>query len=92
MRRHDWRMVAEAAGAIGTYDASRWIGQVDVPTAVLVTTEDRAVVPTEQARLAVRIPTATLHKVDDGHVVCARPRFGPVVLDAVHDVAARIPA
>ena len=89
MRRHDWRMVAEAAGAIGTYDASRWIGTVDVPTAVLVTTQDRAVAPIEQARLAVRIPSATLHKVDDGHVVCARPLFGPVLVDAVHDVARR---
>lgn len=90
MRRHDWRMVAEAAGAIGTYDASRWIGRIDVPTAVMVTTEDRAVAPVEQARLALRIPTATLHKVDDGHVVCAQRRFGPILRDAVDDVAARL--
>lgn len=89
MRRHDWRMVAEAAGSLGTYDASRWIGQVDVPTAVLVTTDDRAVAPTDQARLALRIPTATLHKVADGHMVCARPLFGPVLVDAVDDVARR---
>lgn len=91
MRRHDWRMVAEATAAIGNYNASRWIGDIDVPTAVLVTTEDRAVAPTDQARLALRIPTATLHKVDDGHVVCARPGFGPVLRRAVDDVAARVP-
>lgn len=89
MQRHDWRMVAEAAGAIGTYDASRWIGDVDVPTAVLVTTEDRAVAPTEQARLALRIPTATLHKLRDGHVACARPRFGRVLTEVVDEVVAR---
>ncbi len=90
MRRHDWRMVAEATGAIGTYDASRWIGDIDVPTAVLVTTEDRAVAPIDQARLALRIPTATMHKVDDGHIVCAKPRFGPVLRAVVDDVAAQV--
>jgi pimeloyl-ACP methyl ester carboxylesterase len=89
MQRHDWRMVAEAAGAIGTYDASRWIGGVDVPTAVLVTTEDRAVAPVEQARLVLRIPSATLHKLDDGHVACARPRFGPALRKVVDEVEGR---
>lgn len=90
MGRHDWRMVAEAAAAIGTYDASRWIGEIDVPTAVMVTTQDRAVPPTEQARLLVKIPTATLHRVDDGHVVCSRPMFGAAVSAAVADVADRL--
>lgn len=90
MRRHDWRMVAEATGAIGNYNASRWIGAIDVPTAVLVTTEDRAVAPIDQARLALRIPTATMHKVDDGHIVCAKPSFGPLLLRVVDDVAARL--
>lgn len=31
MRRHDIRLVLEAGGAIGRYDARRWIGEVDVP-------------------------------------------------------------
>ena len=90
MRRHDWRMVAEATGAIGTYDASRWIGDIDVPTAVLVTTQDKAVAPIDQARLALRIPTATMHTVDDGHIVCARPRFGRVLRDVVDGVAEEV--
>ena len=89
MRRHDWRMVAEAAGAIGTYDASGWIGEVDVPTAVLVTTEDKAVPPTEQARLLVGIPSATFHRIDDGHVVCSQPRFGPRLTEVVRSVVDR---
>ena len=92
MRRHDWRLVTEAAAAIGTYDASGWIGEIDVPTAVLVTMEDKAVPPTEQARLVVGIPTATIHRVQDGHVVCARPLFGTVLTTAVQDVAARVDA
>lgn len=90
MARHDWRMVAEAAGSIGTYDGSKLLEEIDVPTSVLVTTRDRAVAPTEQARLVLRIPGATLHKVDDGHVVCARPLFGSSLRDAVDDVAGRL--
>ncbi|HEV7760496.1 MAG TPA: alpha/beta hydrolase [Acidimicrobiales bacterium] len=90
MRRHDWRMVAEATGAIGNYDASRWIGDIDVPTAVLITTEDKAVAPIDQARLALRIPTASMHKVDDGHIVCAKPRFGGVLRRVVDDVARQV--
>lgn len=90
MGRHDWRMVAEAAAAIGTYDAARWIGDIDVPTAVVVTTDDKAVPATEQARLVVRIPNATIHRVDDGHIVCSRPLFGPLLTRAVRDVADRI--
>lgn len=91
MRRHDWRMVAEAAASIGTYDSSRWIGDIDVPTTVLVTTEDKAVAPIDQARLALRIPTATMHKVRDGHVVCARPLFGGALRRAVDDAVSRLP-
>ena len=90
MRRHDWRMVAEAAHAVGTFNSAKWIGGVDVPTAVLVTTEDKAVPATDQMRLLVKIPHATLHRVEDGHTVCARPRFAPPLVDACMDVAARI--
>ncbi len=90
MGRHDWRMVAEATAAIGNYNASRWIGEIDVPTAVLVTTQDKAVAPIDQARLALRITTATMHKVDDGHIVCAKPSFGRVLRGVVDSVAARL--
>lgn len=90
MGRHDWRMVAEATQAIGTFNSSRWIGEIDVPTAVVVTTADRAVTPPDQARLAVGIPSATLHKIPDGHVACARRDFGRYVTDAALDVAGRL--
>ena len=89
MRRHDWRMVAEAGHAIGTFNSSRWIGGVDVPTAVLVTTEDKAVSPADQMRLLVKIPHATLHRVEDGHTVCAKRSFAPPLVDACLDVSRR---
>jgi pimeloyl-ACP methyl ester carboxylesterase len=90
MRRHDWRMVAEAARAIGVFDSSTWVGEIDVPTAVVVTTEDKAISPMEQMRLLLAIRDAELRRIDDGHTVCARGRFGPPLVDACRSVAARI--
>ena len=56
MRRHDWRMIVEAGHSISTYNAGRWIGEVDVPTAVVCTTEDRGVAPDATARDRRRDP------------------------------------
>lgn len=89
MRRHDWRMVLEAGNALGHYNARRWIGDVDVPTAVLITTRDRAIEPAQQAKMALAIPGASIHRVEEGHVVCTSPAFGAPVLAACVDVAVK---
>lgn len=91
MRRHDVVKVMEAGQALGSYNAQGWIGDIDVPTTVLVTERDRAIRPAEQRRLAAAIPGAVVQAVDDGHVVCAKREFGPVVVGAVQSVAARLP-
>lgn len=88
MSRHDYRHVLEAGVALSNYRA-RWISKVDVPTAVVVTTRDRAVPAVAQARMALKIPGATIHRVDDGHIVCAKRSFGPVLRGAIDDVARR---
>jgi 3-oxoadipate enol-lactonase len=61
---------------------------VDIPTAVVLTTEDRVVPPERQRRMAEAIPGARLFEVDGDHAVCVmRPRrFVPVLLDAVATV------
>jgi len=82
MRRHDPRVVAEALAAIGSYDSSRWLKYVDVPTTVVVTGNDRAVPPHEQLRILVSIPHADVVQVDEGHAWCAKPNFGPVITSA----------
>ena len=89
MRRHDWRLVLEAGGAIGRYNASGWIGEVDVPTAVLITTKDRAIEPGQQAKLAFAIPGASIHRVEDGHIACANPGYAAPLLRACFDVAVK---
>ena len=89
MRRHDWRMIIEAGHSISTYHASRWIGEIDVPTAVICTTEDRGVSPSLQVATAEAIPRARLYPVADGHLACASPRFTRPLLAACRDVADR---
>jgi len=90
MRRHDRVKIMEAGQAIGSYNARRWIGEVDVPTTVVVTSRDRAIAPAEQHRLAAAIPGAVTQEVDDGHVACAKREFGPAVVRAVDSVRARL--
>jgi pimeloyl-ACP methyl ester carboxylesterase len=89
MRRHDLVKLMEAGQAIGSYNARRWIGEIDVPTTVLITTRDRAVSPAEQHRLVDAIPGAEAQLLDDGHIACAKREFGPALLRAVDSVVAR---
>ena len=90
MRRHNGRTILEAGQAVGNYNARKWVGDIDVPATCVVTTRDMAIKPTEQARLAFAIPGATIHRIEDGHTVCARPGFGAPVVAAIDDVVARL--
>jgi pimeloyl-ACP methyl ester carboxylesterase len=89
MARHDWRMLLEAGVQLGRFDASDWLGEIDVPTAVVVTTQDRALGPMPQLQLARSIRGATIHAVDDGHVACARESFAAPLVVACNEVAQR---
>ena len=75
MRRHDYRMMVEAGHSLSTYYAGRWIGEIDVPTTILCTSEDRAVRPEWQRDMAAAIPGATLEIVEGGghHVELEAP-------------------
>jgi pimeloyl-ACP methyl ester carboxylesterase len=89
MGRHSSRMVMEAGIAMSNYKA-KWIKHVDVPTAVLITTKDRAIPALAQAQMALAIPDATVHRVEDGHLLCAKPTFAPPLVRACLDVASRV--
>jgi pimeloyl-ACP methyl ester carboxylesterase len=90
LRRHDWRMVVEAGQSLSTYYAGRWIGEIDVPAAVVCTTKDRAVQPKLQRAMAAAIPHASIHDIDDGHLVCRLPAFAAPLVRACDDVAGRV--
>jgi pimeloyl-ACP methyl ester carboxylesterase len=80
----------QAGAAIGGYDARGWVGGIDVPTAVVVTTQDRVVDPRHQVSLARAIRGASTHPVAGDHAVCvAEPGiFVPTLVEA-SDVVAR---
>ncbi len=90
MRRHDLVKLMEAGQAIGSYSARRWVGEIDVPTTVMVTRRDRAVRPEAQMRLAEAIDDAVVLDIDDGHIACAKREFGPALVRGVDSVASRL--
>ncbi len=91
LTRHSPRMLAEAARSVLMHQAGEWMTDVDVPTAVVVTTRDRSVPPAMQLRMAESIRHSTVHLVDGGHSVCVRERFVEPLLDACSTVASRAP-
>ncbi len=85
---HDWRMLLEAGGAIGAFGSEEWLGEIDVPTAVVVTMQDEVVPLRRQIQLFEQIPGARAFRVDAGHdAVVARPdRAVPTLVDACRAV------
>jgi 3-oxoadipate enol-lactonase len=89
---HDWRLVLEAGGALGLYDARQWLPRIDVPTSVIITTRDQTVPTTRQQQLASLISTARTFHVDGGHdsVIAQASDFVPTLIEAclhVHGTA-----
>ena len=89
--RNDPAAMMAAAAALGRFSSRAWIGEVDVPTAVVVTLRDSLVPPHRQRKLADAIRGATVHPVDADHGACAAApsRFVPALVDACRSVAAR---
>ena len=94
LQRNDWTAVLGAGAALGRFDSRSWLGEVDVPTAVVLTRFDRVVSPRRQAAMARAIPGAVVHEVDGDHgVVAMQPgRFVPALVRATRQVAARAEA
>ncbi len=81
--------VVSAMPAVSAFNSDNWLGQVDVPTAVVVTDRDSVVPPGRQLELARAIPGASVHHLDAGHGVCvsAPQLFAPALLEACWSVA-----
>ncbi len=84
-RRHDLRMVMEAGHSIGTYHA-KWVHEIDVPTAVIVTTQDSLVDPEQQYAMAAAIPNATLVELPLNHLACTDDAFVAPLVNACREV------
>ena len=90
--RHDWRMVLEAGRALGNFSSTDWLGEIDVPTSVVVTMRDPVVPLRRQVRLFDEIPGAEAFRVDGEHdaVVANADRFVPTLIRAIGSVTSRI--
>jgi diacylglycerol O-acyltransferase len=84
--------VAGAVAAISRFDSSRWIAEMDVPTAVVVTGNDRLIPPSRQLWLARQLRDVTVYEVDTGHagVVLRADRFTPALQAACASVSSRL--
>ena len=80
--------VAAAVAAVGEFTSHEWIGDVDVPVSVLVTTRDSVVPTSRQLKLAEAIPHAAVISVEGDHgVFVASPRmFADKILEACQAV------
>jgi pimeloyl-ACP methyl ester carboxylesterase len=89
--RHDPAAILQAARSLIGYRADSWLGAIQAPAAVVMTTADHLVPPGRQLRLAQSIPGCSLFAVDGDHGVCSvRPeRFLPALVAALADVRAR---
>lgn len=98
---HDWAMrefrstspwaVGQAVAALGRHHSRPWLSRIDVPTAVVVTNDDRVISRRRQLDVARRIPGATVHDIDAGHASCLMESetFVPALEEALATVHAR---
>jgi pimeloyl-ACP methyl ester carboxylesterase len=86
--------ITRAIAEVVRFDSTSWVGEIDVPTAVVVTMKDRAFGVRRQKWLASRIPNAEMVPVDAGHAGCTlQPAaFVPGLRRAIESVHGRLPA
>ena len=91
LRRTDVLSAVSAMAVMGRFSSHEWVGGIDVPVSVVVTTRDHLISTTRQLKLAQAIDGATVHPVAAGHAACVigRESFVPVLVDAVRSVAGR---
>lgn len=65
--RHVPWQVSRIAGALSRFRTTPRLGEISVPTAVVVTTEDTTVHPNAQRRLAELVPDARVFECGTGH-------------------------
>ena len=84
LARHRPSAMLAWAAALGRFSSGAWIGGVDVPTAVVVTSRDVLVPTDRQLALAAAIPGAHVVPVDGDHgvFITDQPAFTAAILNA----------
>lgn len=83
--------IGQAGAAVLRFDSRDWVGEVDVPTAVVLTQRDTMVRPRAQQSLADRLRDNEVFLVDGNHTVCrtAPEVFVPALTRACASVVDR---
>jgi pimeloyl-ACP methyl ester carboxylesterase len=94
MRLASPEAVLQAMHAMGRFSSHTWVRDIDVPTGVVITTQDRFIAADRQLKLARAIRGATIHPTHAGHTACVvgSKRFVPSLVEACHSVADRLGA
>ncbi|WP_137724434.1 alpha/beta fold hydrolase [Prescottella subtropica] len=69
-RETSYGAIGRATAEIGKFDSTAWVGDIDVPTAVVVPTRDLIIPPRRQRWLARQIAGAATYEVNCGHSAC----------------------
>jgi pimeloyl-ACP methyl ester carboxylesterase len=90
LTRGDPAALAEAGRELWRFDSRPWLGELTMPSAVLLTTKDLAVAPRMQRELAERLGARTFDVLGD-HMVAGLPNgpFNGVLLQALAHVTAQ---
>lgn len=82
--RHDPAALIQAGLALSRFDSTPWIGEIDVPTAIVVTSQDQVVPPKRQWDLNQAIGGSVAFPVPGDHRICADDpdHFLPALLSA----------
>lgn len=88
LSRGSARDIAEAGRELGRFDSRTWLGRLDLPAAVVVTTRDSAVPPRKQYELAESLHAPTF-EIDCDHsgVTVKGEEFCRVLLRALESVS-----
>jgi 3-oxoadipate enol-lactonase len=83
-----------ALSALGQFNSAEWIGDVDVPTSIVLTLRDKAIRTSRQRSLADAITHASVFEVDGGHasLVTKADVFAEVMVEACDAVRTGIAA
>ena len=91
MSGHDWRQILEAGKEIGSFNSLKWLSEVDVPTSVVITTQDQVIPPERQQRLLDLLRDVDVHLVDGGHnaIYAEQRTYVPKLVAACNSVYQR---
>jgi pimeloyl-ACP methyl ester carboxylesterase len=83
--------VLEATGSLAKFDSTSWLGYLDVPTSIVLTTADHLVPPSDQ-RLLTAIPKSKVFEIDAGHEACVTQssKLVQAIEDSIDSIERRI--